>query len=1011
AIPYVVEGPFFSVNIEDYNEEPSPGEDVVVNYTVTNLGNETDTQDINFTVNGMVKESVEITLAEEEQHNDQFVWNTTNKVGSYYLGVESNETEDIVMVMLGDTKKVSHYNIYQAEDQNGPWDEPIAQVDADGSSSYEFVDTGAAGEPYDWYVVRAVSEDDAEEPNNYAVREPAGPEVTTVSPEDDVIITEDDVTVEWEGSEDIGNYEIQLNDGDLIDVGTDTEYTFENIPEGTHQVFVFGHNETSGEVGYDSVRFKVDRSPPALEIKYPEDGEYINEVSIMAEWQGYDDVSGIQHYSVRVNDGNWTNVEWDTTWELDDLEHGETYTVEVQVTDWAGWDTIESTTFTVDIVDPSIDIEFPVDGEWGSINTTAQWEGFDEVSGVDYYEVRLDGEEWVEVGTETEYEFIDLEVEEHTIEVRANDRAGNDNVTSTTFDIDPENPQLKVVSPGSDTVFDTDKVSVAWSGHDQHSGLSHIEVRLNDGEWIDVGISSSYTFTGLEDGTHTATVKAIDNVYHESYDEVSFTVDTVPPQLSISSPEQGAIYDDGEVTVEWQGSSETTDMDHYEVRLDNGAWEDVGLDESYTFGDLDDGNHLVYVRAIDGAGHTTTETVSFTVDSVAPELEVLAPEDGELFAENEVTVTWDSSDDGSGISHHEVRLDEGEWRDVGTSSLYTFKTLEEGEHVVEVRVTDEAGHTNEGEVSFTVDTSSPELEITSPEPKALFAESEVDVTWDGGDDISGIENYKVRLDQGEWIDAGTDTQYSFDELSDGDHVVELIAEDGAGHTSTETITFSVDTTSPRLYILSPEHEKTIDKDEVTVRFSGNDETSEVAYYEVRVNGGEWIDIGSNTQHTFEGLSEGDNTIEIKAVDDAGNERTTELTVTVDESISIYWWIIIAIVILAVLLVVVMVMVARGGEEEEEEPKAPGMAAAPPAQGTETQETGWDEELYEEPSEEGFEEQEEVPPSQSEEPPTDEEIFEEEEQDDQEVPPPPPPESEGYTEEDLLEDLEEEEETE
>ena len=67
---------------------------------------------------------------------------------------------------------VDHYNIYRAEDEEGPWDQLIDSVNADGSNSYEYIDEDAAGEPYHWYVVRAVSNDDLEEGNTDSVREP-----------------------------------------------------------------------------------------------------------------------------------------------------------------------------------------------------------------------------------------------------------------------------------------------------------------------------------------------------------------------------------------------------------------------------------------------------------------------------------------------------------------------------------------------------------------------------------------------------------------------------------------------------------------------------------------------------------------------------------------------------------------------------------------------------------------------------------------------------------------------
>ncbi len=75
-------------------------------------------------------------------------------------------------IISEEVKEIDHYSIYRAEEWDDPWDEPIAEIEADGSVSYEFIDQGVAGEPYHWYVVRSVSKEGLEEENQMAVPEP-----------------------------------------------------------------------------------------------------------------------------------------------------------------------------------------------------------------------------------------------------------------------------------------------------------------------------------------------------------------------------------------------------------------------------------------------------------------------------------------------------------------------------------------------------------------------------------------------------------------------------------------------------------------------------------------------------------------------------------------------------------------------------------------------------------------------------------------------------------------------
>lgn len=56
---------------------------------------------------------------------------------------------------------------------------------------------------------------------------------------------------------------------------------------------------------------------------------------------------------------------------------------------------------------------------------TVTWQGTDSISGIDHYEVRIDDSLWIDVDSSTSYQFADLNDGEHTIHVKAVDRAGN----------------------------------------------------------------------------------------------------------------------------------------------------------------------------------------------------------------------------------------------------------------------------------------------------------------------------------------------------------------------------------------------------------------------------------------------------------------------------------------------------------------------------------------------------------------------------------------------------------
>ncbi|MEF8874303.1 MAG: Ig-like domain-containing protein, partial [Candidatus Thermoplasmatota archaeon] len=135
------------------------------------------------------------------------------------------------------------------------------------------------------------------------------------------------------------------------------------------------------------------------------------------------------------------------------------------------------------------------------------------------------------------------------------------------------------------------------------------------------------------------------------------------------------------------------------------------------------------------------------------------------------------------------------------------------------------------------------------------------------------------------------------------------------------VDFTVDTTPPQLNIISPEVDTTIDEDSVTLEWEASPEGTDIVSYEVRIDGGEWISAESESSHTFEGLEDDSHTVEVKAIDRAGNENTETVEFTVDTPLmggmGGYWLWILLILIILVAIILVFLLTRRKEEDEEE----------------------------------------------------------------------------------------------
>jgi hypothetical protein len=103
--------------------------------------------------------------------------------------------------------------------------------------------------------------------------------------------------------------------------------------------------------------------------------------------------------------------------------------------------------------------------------------------------------------------------------------SNNETVNAITIKIDKTAPILTInQTAGFEANFD--HATISWTSSDATSGIDHFEVSIDGGTFASVGLAMSYNFSGLADGVHNVTVKAIDKAGHEYNKSIQFTVDT-----------------------------------------------------------------------------------------------------------------------------------------------------------------------------------------------------------------------------------------------------------------------------------------------------------------------------------------------------------------------------------------------------------------------------------------------------------------------------------------------------
>jgi len=188
----------------------------------------------------------------------------------------------------------------------------------------------------------------------------------------------------------------------------------------------------------------------------------------------------------------------------------------------------------------------------------------------------------------------------------------------------------------------------------------------------------------------------------------------------------------------------------------------------------------------------SNNTNAILKDTVLPESRIITPSN-DSWVSSPVDLEWQCSDDQTGLSY-DVKVDVLGWWYIPLTG-YTGHTMElnldDGPHVVQVRVTDLAGNVVVKSVSFSVDSGAPQVSITSPGVNAKLSKSDMTVTWTGTDSLSGIDHYEVQIGYGQWVNVGTATSYQFTNLDDAWHSVKVKAVDKSGNTATSTVGFGI----------------------------------------------------------------------------------------------------------------------------------------------------------------------------------------------------------------------------
>ncbi len=518
----------------------------------------------------------------------------------------------------------------------------------------------------------------------------------------------------------------------------------------------------------------------------------------------------------------------------------------------------------------------------GGIITSVQWKLG---AGGTYADVdTLSGENWSVAS-------IALADGPNILYVQATDSAGDTLERAVSISVDSDIP---VVSLGADQYHNGTGQSVPLTAAmftENHPAT--VRYRIDSGSWVTWPSPYPDTTVSVPSAAtdHTIELDVVDRVGRQAADTMTVLY-AAAPNVSIT-PTSGwvasAMYTEFAGMVSPTGAATITAV---EYQVGSGAWTSVDAWDQSSWSQssitLAEGDNILRVRATDNHGETDISTITISVDTINPTVNLGA--DGAHNGTGATFVLMDTLFTEANPVTVEYRLDSGAWQ--SWAAPYTNVNVsipaDQVNHTVSLRVTDRVGRQATDTVSLLY-ADVPTVTITSA--TGWMASSSYTfsgtVAPTGAATISAVE---YRLDSGGWAPVDTHDQASwshgFTGLTQGNHTLAVRATDSNGATVDASITMTVDTVAP---VVALGADTTHDGSGVTFVVMDTMVTeTNPASVEWRIDGGAWNQVPGGDQASWANVDitvpadTANHTIEVRATDQAGNQASNQVSISYDK---------------------------------------------------------------------------------------------------------------------------------
>ncbi|MCK5291418.1 MAG: PKD domain-containing protein [Thermoplasmata archaeon] len=671
-----------------------------------------------------------------------------------------------------------------------------------------------------------------------------------------------------------------------------------------------GHESSTA---IDSIH--VDTIPPSLDVTIDSNSGYVNSVDVVVSVNANDmgtESSGVVDMCLR-NDGDsygsWEQIRSSVQWSLASGPDGERK-VWVMVRDAAGNEAEATTTVVLDTMPPNVTLLIDGGSTWTmSPNVEITIDATDSAP-LDTMRIRNEGEAWS--STQPFMIAVSWTLEGATdgikrVFVEISDLAGNWGVANSTIILDTEGA-YDLVLLLEDGVAYTQNLTVHVSiyAQDATSGVCTYSLREGSRPWTPPAHFAStidWTFEDTSDGEHMLSLRVFDCAGNPSnVIQASIILDQTPPTVSLEirggattvNSLDVALIVDAEDPPQGSGIVEAITLSNDGVQWS--SWLPFNSEVDWRLEEGPDGQRTIHITVRDAAGNDAESSVIVVLDTIAPNVA--------LFIEG--NSTWTSSTgvhlvinawDSTPLDAIYIRNEGEAW---GTPQpfldtvTWTLEGSTDGSKRVFVRVSDIAGNWGEANSTIILDTKGPHNVALLLESGSSYTQNvSIHVSMYAQDATSGVCTYSLQEDSRPWVPlAGfvSATAWTFEDTSDGEHMLSLRVFDCAGNPSQVIqATIILDQTPPAVSLEIESGATAVNSLDVLATVAAEDPSQGSGIVEVLalsndgVQWSSWLPFNSEVDWRLGNGPDGERTVYISVRDAAGNIGIAQANVFLDRT--------------------------------------------------------------------------------------------------------------------------------